>query len=84
MKFNYSTKGVCSRSIDIDIQDGVINEVKFDGGCDGNLKGIGSLVKGMKPEDAVERLAGIKCGSKATSCPDQLSKALTEWMETNR
>jgi len=69
---DYKTHGVCSSMIHVEL------DVDFVGGCNGNLQGISSLVKGMKVEDAIERLSGIKCGSKATSCPDQLAKALRE------
>lgn len=72
----YQTKGVCSSSIDIELENGVIDSVKFTGGCNGNLQGIGALVKGMSPEEAISRLKGIKCGFKNTSCPDQLAQAL--------
>lgn len=72
----YKTQGTCSQEIDIELKDGVIESVQFTGGCNGNLKGISALVKGMKPEDAISRLKGIKCGFKSTSCPDQLARAL--------
>lgn len=78
MIYKYTTSGTCSREIEIDIHDGVINDVRFNGGCHGNLQGIGALVKGMKPQDVIERLGGIRCGCKSTSCPDQLSRALAE------
>lgn len=78
MIYKYTTSGTCSREIEIDIQDGVVNDVRFTGGCHGNLQGIGALVKGMKPAEVIERLGGIRCGRKETSCPDQLSRALTE------
>ena len=68
----YKTKGTCSTSIDVELKDGVIDSVKFTGGCNGNLQGISALVKGMKPEEAISRLKGIRCGFKPTSCPDQL------------
>jgi len=74
----YKTKGTCSQAIDIELKDGVIDSVVFYGGCNGNLQGIAALVKGMKPEDAIAKLKGIKCGFKPTSCPDQLAKALEE------
>ena len=74
----YKTKGTCSTMIDVELKDGVIDSVKFTGGCNGNLQGISALVKGMKPEEAISRLKGIRCGFKPTSCPDQLAKALTE------
>ncbi len=72
----YRTKGTCSREIQFDVEDGVLKDVRFIGGCDGNLQGISNLAKGMKVEDVIERLKGIDCGGKGTSCPDQLSKAL--------
>ena len=74
----YQPKGVCSNTIDVHVEDGVIKSVKFTGGCNGNLKGISRLVAGMKVEDAIDRLKGIKCGFKSTSCPDQLACALQE------
>ena len=72
----YRPQGVCSQAIDIEVEDGVIQSVKFTGGCHGNLQGISALVKGMQVEDAISRLKGIKCGFKSTSCPDQLARAL--------
>lgn len=72
----YKTQGTCSSYIDIDLKDGVIDSVQFTGGCHGNLQGISALVKGMRPEEAISRLKGIRCGFKATSCPDQLAQAL--------
>lgn len=72
----YKTKGTCSSAIDIQVKDGVIESVQFTGGCNGNLKGIAALVQGMKVEDAISRLEGIRCGMKPTSCPDQLAQAL--------
>ena len=74
----YKTKGTCSTMIDGELKDGVIDSVKFTGGCNGNLQGISALVKGMKPEEAISRLKGIRCGFKPTSCPDQLAHALEE------
>lgn len=78
MKITYIPKGVCSRQINIEVEDGVVQNVQYIGGCNGNLKGIGSLVKGMKVEDVIERLENIHCGMKNTSCPDQLAQALKE------
>lgn len=78
VKFQYSTSGTCSRLIEIEVEDGLIKDVSFIGGCHGNLQGIGTLVKGMRPEDVIARLENIKCGDKLTSCPDQLSKALRQ------
>ena len=72
----YKTKGVCSQAIDIQVEDGIVQSVSFQGGCHGNLQGIGALVKGMKVEDVISRLEGIRCGFKNTSCPDQLAQAL--------
>ncbi len=74
----YKTKGTCSTLIDMELKDGVIDSVKFTGKCNGNLQGISALVKGMKPEEAIGRLKGIRCGFKPTSCPDQLAHALEE------
>lgn len=76
MKFTYTTNGVCSRSIDIEVENDTIVSVSYKGGCNGNLKGIGSLVVGMKVDEVIERLQGIKCGFKNTSCPAQLALAL--------
>ena len=73
---NYQPKGVCSTSIDIELDNDIIKSVSFTGGCNGNLQGISKLVEGMKAEDAINRLKGIRCGFKSTSCPDQLAKAL--------
>ena len=81
MEYIYKTKGTCSSKIRLDINDGVVTNVVYTGGCDGNLHGIMSLVKGMKAEDVVARLEGIRCGGKATSCPDQLSRALRQALE---
>lgn len=72
----YNTQGVCASAIDIELKDGIIESVQFTGGCHGNLQGIGALVKGMPAEEAIQRLRGIKCGFKSTSCPDQLARAL--------
>lgn len=72
----YQTSGTCSSAIDIEVAEGIIQSVKFTGGCNGNLQGISRLVTGMKVEEAVSKLKGIKCGFKSTSCPDQLAKAL--------
>ena len=78
MTYTYQPKGVCSRQMTFDIEDGVIRSVDIVGGCSGNLQGISRLVEGMKVEDAIERMRGIKCGFKPTSCPDQLAIALSE------
>lgn len=77
----YNPQGVCSKAIDIEVEDGVIKSVEFTGGCNGNTQGISKLVVGMKAEDAIQRLRGIKCGFKNTSCPDQLACALEKIAE---
>ena len=76
MKLSYKTNGVCSRTITADIEDGKVYNLRFEGGCNGNTKGISALVEGMETEEVIRRLEGIKCGFKGTSCPDQLAKAL--------
>lgn len=80
---HYKTKGVCSEFIDITVEDGIVQEVYFEGGCHGNLQGISLLVKGMKVDDVIERLEGVRCGSKITSCPDQFARALKELKSEN-
>ena len=72
----YRTKGTCSRAIVVDVEDGVIVDCAFVGGCAGNTQGVAALVKGMKVEDAIAKIKGIRCGFKSTSCPDQLALAL--------
>ena len=74
--FQYNTQGVCSKAIYFDIEDNKLKNVSYVGGCNGNLKGIGSLVEGMDIDEVIARLEGTTCGSKKTSCPDQLAKAL--------
>ena len=81
MTYTYRPIGVCSQQMTVEIEDGVIQSVQVVGGCNGNLQGIASLVRGMRATDAVERLSGIRCGFKDTSCPDQLSKAIKEALE---
>lgn len=78
MEISYKTKGVCARNIKIEVEDGIVKKVKFDGGCNGNTQGISTLVEGMKVEDVIEKLQNIKCGFKNTSCPAQLAEALKE------
>lgn len=75
----YKTSGTCSSAIDFEVEDGIVKNVKFIGGCNGNTQGISKLVEGMPADEVISRLEGIKCGFKSTSCPDQLSKALKEW-----
>lgn len=78
MQYTYHTKGTCSTHIEVNIEEGVVKEVTFWGGCNGNLQGISQLVRGMKVEDVIVKLKGIHCGGKETSCPDQLCRALHE------
>ena len=78
MTYEFTPSGVCSRKMLIEVEDGVVKDLKVIGGCNGNLQGISALVKGMKIEDVVERLDGLRCGGKNTSCPDQLAQALKE------
>lgn len=79
--FTYQTHGVCSRSIDITLDDdNVIREVVYHGGCSGNTQGVAALIVGMTADEAIRRLSGIKCGFKSTSCPDQLANALREYL----
>lgn len=78
-KISYIPRGVCSRKIDIEIEDGIIKSVKYSGGCAGNTQGVAALIAGMSVDEAIERLSGIRCGFKTTSCPDQLATALKEY-----
>lgn len=82
MTYTYTPRGVCSRRMVVELSDsGVIENVRIDGGCNGNLQGISRLVQGMKAEEAIARMEGISCGGKGTSCPDQLAQALRKAME---
>ena len=74
----YKTKGTCARAVIVDVEDGVITDCEFVGGCSGNTQGVAALVKGMTVSEAVSKIKGIKCGMKSTSCPDQLALALEE------
>ncbi|MBD5264466.1 MAG: TIGR03905 family TSCPD domain-containing protein [Bacteroides sp.] len=76
MKYSYQTTGTCSKIIELEIEDGILNDVRFTGGCHGNLQGISALVKGMPVKEVIQRLEGIRCKDKPTSCPDQLAEAL--------
>ena len=78
MTYEFTPKGVCSQKMIIEVEDGILKDLKVFGGCNGNLKGISSLVKGMKIDNIISRLDGIRCGMKNTSCPDQLAQALKE------
>lgn len=75
----YKTKGVCSREISFDVKDNKVLNVQFVGGCSGNAQGISRLVEGMEVEEAIQRMEGIHCGPRPTSCPDQLARALKEY-----
>lgn len=79
MAYSYKTKGTCASRIDFDVVDGKVTGVRFIGGCSGNTQGVARLVEGMDKDEAIKRLEGIRCGSKPTSCPDQLAKALKEY-----
>lgn len=76
MRIDYQTEGTCSTHIEVEVEDGIVKDVRYTGGCNGNLQGISALVKGMPVSEVIARLEGIRCGSKPTSCPDQLCKAL--------
>ena len=81
MHVKYNTKGTCAVRIEFDVEDGVVKNVAFLGGCDGNHKGIAALVEGQKPEEVATKLKGITCGRRTTSCPDQLALALEDFMK---
>ncbi len=83
MTYNYKPKGVCSKEMQLDIQDGILKEVKIVGGCDGNTQGVCALVKGLPAKDVITKLRGIDCRGRGTSCPDQLAKAIAEYLETS-
>ena len=82
--YSYKTRGTCSRSIQFDVVDGVVRDVRFEGGCNGNLKGIGKLVEGMPAQRVAELLEGTSCGPRSTSCPDQLAQALKLALENQK
>jgi uncharacterized protein (TIGR03905 family) len=81
MEFTYKTSGTCSREIHFEVENNKVKNVRFVGGCNGNLQGIGALVEGMNVDDVIARIEGISCGGRPTSCPDQLSKALKQAKE---
>lgn len=81
MHYEYKTKGTCSQKILFDLEDGKIHNVEFISGCNGNLQGIGRLVEGMDAREVIDRISGIRCGMKPTSCPDQLATALRKALE---
>ena len=81
MTFEYKPQGVCSRNLTFDIENGIVKNVKFQGGCHGNLQGIAALGEGKPAEEIINAVAGIRCGFKSTSCPDQLATALKQYVE---
>ena len=81
MHITYNTKGICAAKVEFDIEDGVVKNISFLGGCDGNHKGLAALAEGMTPDEAARRLKGITCGRRDTSCPDQLAVALEEFLK---
>lgn len=81
MEYRYKPTGVCSKEMIFDIENGIVKDLKVIGGCDGNIKGVASLIKGMPIEQVKEKLKGIKCGMKVTSCPDQISLALEKYQK---
>ncbi len=81
MHITYNTKGICAARVEFDIEDGVVKNIHFLGGCDGNHKGLAALAEGMTPEEAARRMKGITCGARKTSCPDQLALALEEFLK---
>lgn len=81
MKYTYRPKGVCSQMMELDIEDNKLKSLKVTGGCSGNLQGIAKLVEGMDIDDVINRLDGVRCGFKSTSCPDQLAQALRHYKE---
>ena len=81
MTIEYTPKGVCSRKITAEVEDGIVKSVVFTGGCNGNTQGISMLVKGMRVDDVIQRLENINCGGRGTSCPDQLAKAIRQLEE---
>ncbi|MEA4972091.1 MAG: TIGR03905 family TSCPD domain-containing protein [Candidatus Metalachnospira sp.] len=84
MRYKYETKGTCSKLIEFTVEDGILKDVKYTGGCNGNLQGISELVEGMRVEDVIDKLKGLSCGMKSTSCPDQLARALSVVIEKQK
>lgn len=78
MEYSFRPRGVCSRKMTVEVENGIIRRLEVEGGCDGNLQGISRLVVGMEAKEAIRRLEGIRCGSKSTSCPDQLARGLKD------
>lgn len=82
--YSYKTSGVCSREILFDVEDGIVHNIRFVMGCNGNTQGVGALAEGMKIDEVISRLENIDCGGRGTSCPDQLAKALKKVKEQNQ
>ena len=81
MRLKYKPRGTCSSMMEVEVVDGIVKEVKITGGCNGNLQGISKLVQGMPAKEVIDRLSGIRCGPRRTSCPDQLAIALSKCVE---
>ena len=84
MRYKYEPKGTCSKLIEFTVEDGILKDVKYTAGCNGNLQGISKLVEGMRVEDVIDKLKGLSCGMKSTSCPDQLARALSVVIEKQK
>ena len=84
MNYKYKTRGTCAREISFEMENGIVKNVSFNGGCNGNLKGIAALIEGRKAEEIIPLIKGTKCGFKSTSCPDQLALALEEALNANK
>lgn len=78
MEYTFTPRGVCARGLKFEIEDGIVKNIRFAGGCSGNTQGVAALAEGMTVEEVINRLSGIRCGFKGTSCPDQLAKAVAE------
>ena len=81
MTYSYRPQGVCARGLSFEIEDNIVKNIEFMGGCSGNTQGVAALAEGMDANELIERLAGIRCGFKSTSCPDQLAKAVAKALE---
>ncbi len=80
MQYVYKTTGTCSRNIYLEIEDGIIKQVEFEGGCSGNTQGLAKMVQGLGATEVINKLKGIRCGVRPTSCPDQLAQALQQYL----
>lgn len=84
MKYVHKQTGVCSKTVEYEIKDNKVYNVSFDGGCNGNLKGISNLIDGMEVEEVIKKLEGVTCGMRGTSCPDQLARGLKEYLKDSK